>query len=85
MIDQVQSVTCNAGYIKHSIPMLSICVPTVETYCPQQKTQYPGNFISRLAGPGNEAKVREEFCKSPNHSELKSCIGRSSHLMNTSF
>ena len=52
--------------------MLSICVPTLETYCPQQKMQYPGNVISRLAGPGNEAKVTEEFCKSPNHSEPKS-------------
>ena len=43
MIDQVQSMSCNAGYIKHSISMVSICVPTVETYCPQQNIQFPGN------------------------------------------
>ena len=43
MIDQVQSVSCNAGYIKHSITTLSICVPTVETYYLQQKLQFPGN------------------------------------------
>ena len=61
MIDQLQSVYCNAEYIKHSMTMLAICVPTVETYCLQQ---FSGNNnpVSRLAGPRNEAKVREEFC-----------------------
>ena len=43
MTDQVQSVSCNAEYIKHSITPASMCVPTVETYYLEQKIQFPAN------------------------------------------